>query len=197
MQTNFETLINSYISNEIGICENFISTGLANQLRKRLLALFSEKAFKNAGTGNETIILEDTMIRGDKIYWLDRKNNNSDENEFFDLMDAFVMYLNETCYTGITGYEFHYALYEPGSFYKRHFDRFRNNDSRQFSMITYLNESWQEGHGGELQIHHQNKEKQDISPLSGKSIFFNSSELEHEVLITTQPRMSITGWLKK
>jgi Rps23 Pro-64 3,4-dihydroxylase Tpa1-like proline 4-hydroxylase len=51
--------------------------------------------------------------------------------------------LNATCYTGITDYEFHYTLYEKGSFYKKHFDQFRNNDSRQYSMIMYLNTNWQ------------------------------------------------------
>jgi SM-20-related protein len=47
--------------------------------------------------------------------------------------------MNETCYAGITGYEFHYAFYEEGSFYKRHVDQFQNNQGREFSMITYLN----------------------------------------------------------
>jgi SM-20-related protein len=32
--------------------------------------------------------------------------------------------------------------------------------------------------------------------MSGKSVFFKSSELVHEVLTTNKPRMSITGWLK-
>ena len=31
---------------------------------------------------------------------------------------------------------------------------------------------------------------------AGKSVFFKSNELEHEVLVTYLPRMSITGWLK-
>jgi SM-20-related protein len=35
-----------------------------------------------------------------------------------------------------------------------------------------------------------------IAPESGTTVFFNSSELLHEVLTTTTQRMSITGWLK-
>jgi SM-20-related protein len=110
-------------------------------------------------------------------------------------MDKFVRYLNRTCYTGITGYEFHYALYEQGSFYKRHLDQFKNNTSRAYSIIMYLNADWQEKDGGELVLYHLDH-IQTIAPMNGKCVFFKSSELEHEVLITHQPRMSITGWLK-
>ncbi|CAG5068594.1 hypothetical protein DYBT9623_01326 [Dyadobacter sp. CECT 9623] len=195
LQTAFDTLIDSYIDNKVGIAENFLNATLANQLREKLAALHSQGHFQSAGTGNEKIILHDKLYRSDMIYWLDRKHNDPVENEFFDLMDSFVLHLNSTCYTGITGYEFHYAMYPAGSFYKKHLDQFRNNPSRQYSMITYLNPDWQEGNGGELRIHHADSE-QDISPVSGKSVFFKSSELEHEVLVTNTARLSITGWLK-
>ncbi|HUH73072.1 MAG TPA: 2OG-Fe(II) oxygenase [Chitinophagales bacterium] len=135
------------------------------------------------------------MIRSDIIYWLDRAHNDEHENSFFDLIDAFVLHLNSTCFTGITGYEFHYALYEKGSFYKKHLDQFRNNESRQYSLVMYLNENWQEIDGGELCIHH-NDHFQMISPNNCKGVFFKSSEIEHEVLLTHQPRLSIVGWLK-
>ena len=62
-------------------------------------------------------------------------------------------------------------------------------------MIMYLNDDWEIRDGGELCIYHENG-KQNISPNNGKSVFFKSSELEHEVLVTHKPRMSITGWLK-
>lgn len=149
-----------------------------------------------AGTGNNVTIVQNRSVRSDVIYWLDRKHNNLYENEFFDLMDNFVSHLNSSCYTGITGYEFHYTLYEAGSFYKKHLDQFRNDQSRQYSMIIYLNTGWLEADGGELSVYHTGSE-QRISPTGGKSVFFKSSELEHEVLITNKPRMSITGWLKK
>lgn len=151
---------------------------------------------QNAGTGNDVIVVHDKLYRSDKIYWLDREHNDVHENSFFDLMDSFVAYLNRTCYTGITGYEFHYALYEKGSFYKKHIDQFQNNGSRQYSMIMYLNADWVLADGGELCIH-QSGGTQNISPNSGKGIFFKSSELEHEVLLANKARMSITGWFKK
>jgi SM-20-related protein len=191
----FNTLIDSFIDSKVGIAENFLSEVLASHLKENLNLLYSGRQMLSAGTGNEAVAIQNKLIRGDKIYWLDRKHNDPYENDFFDLMDSFVSHLNSTCYTGITGYEFHYTLYETGSFYKKHLDQFRNNSSRQYSMIMYLNTDWEENDGGELRIHHIDSQ-QNISPVNGKSVFFKSSELEHEVLLTNKPRLSITGWLK-
>ena len=168
---------------------------LALHLKENLNALYANKEFRQAGTGNDELSVKNKLVRSDMIYWLDKKHNNQYENDFFELMDLFVSHLNSTCYTGITGYEFHYALYETGSFYTKHLDQFRNNDSRKYSMILYLNPDWKQTDGGELRIFHNNS-TQDIAPINGTSVFFKSSELEHEVLPTNKPRMSITGWLK-
>lgn len=195
MEKIFNTLVNSFIDNEVGIAEHFLSDALAAHLKGNLTALYQDNQLKPAGIGNDAVVAHDKLYRNDKIYWLDRKHNNLHENDFFDLMDRFVSFLNRTCYTGITGYEFHYALYEEGSFYKKHLDQFKNNESRQYSMIMYLNADWEEKDGGQLCIHHNGK-LQNISPVNGKSVFFKSSVLEHEVLLTNKPRMSITGWLK-
>lgn len=195
MQQIFNTLIDSFIEDKVGIAENFLSTKLALDLKGNLIKLYAEQQMLHAGTGNDGLLQHDKLVRSDKIYWLDRKHNNLHENDFFDLMDLFVSHLNSTCYTSITGYEFHYALYEEGSFYKKHLDQFRSNDSRQYSMIMYLNTGWQQNDGGELCIHHGDH-LQNITPINGKSVFFKSSELAHEVLLTHKPRMSITGWLK-
>lgn len=195
MQNIFNKLINSFIETKVGITNDFLSLSLASHLKDNLLSLHANSEMLSAGTGNAMQSVQNKMVRSDIIYWLDRKHNNIYENDFFDLMDRFVMYLNETCYTGITSHEFHYTLYEPGSFYKRHLDQFRNNDSRKYSVIMYLNENWLKKDGGELCIHHQHS-SQCIDPVNRKIVFFKSSELEHEVLLTNKPRMSITGWLK-
>ncbi len=195
MQANFDTLINSFIADEVGIAENFLSVPLAAFLKQNLLALYKSDKLHNAGTGNATVILQDKMVRSDKIHWLDPLRENLHETSFFKLMDSFIKYLNDTCYTGITGYEFHYTLYEKGSFYKTHFDRFKNNSSRAYSMVMYLNADWKQADGGELCIHHSDH-LQNISPMNGKCVFFKSSNLLHEVLLTHEPRLSITGWLK-
>jgi SM-20-related protein len=195
LEKTFDTLIDTYLDTQVGIAENFLSIALAGRLKDNLDVLFKEKLLRAAGTGNEVLITHNKLVRSDSIYWLDRLHNNQHENDFFDLIDSFVAYLNRTCYAGITGYEFHYTLYEKGDFYKKHIDQFQNNGSRAYSMIMYLNADWLPEDGGELCIHHA-EHLQYIAPVNGKSVFFKSSELEHEVLVTGKPRMSITGWLK-
>jgi SM-20-related protein len=196
LQKIFDTLIDSFIETKVGIAEHFLSETLVSHLAGNLIHLYDEKHFLTGRTGNEVSPVFNKLLRSDVIYWLDRKHGNPYENEFLTLIETFISYLNRTCYTGITGYEFHYAFYEKGAFYKRHRDQFRNDASRQYSMIVYLNSHWKDSDGGQLLIH-QEKNVQILSPTTGKIVFFKSSELEHEVLMTNRPRMSITGWLKR
>ncbi|MFN0050422.1 MAG: 2OG-Fe(II) oxygenase [Cytophagales bacterium] len=195
MEKDFELIINSFIDNNIGVADHFLSQNLANQLKINLERLFDNKLLIKAGTGNAEKPVYDTTIRGDSIYWLDKKHENKYENEFFTLIEDFIKYLNISCYAGITDYEFHYSLYEIGSFYKKHLDQFQDNQKRQYSMISYLNEKWEEKDGGELLIYQLNSNKK-IAPNSCKTVFFKSNELAHEVLLTNERRMSVTGWLK-
>lgn len=196
LEKDFEILIASFIENKVGISANFLTNDLAENLKINLLSLLEQKLMFAAGTGNAEKLAHNNSIRSDSIYWLDRKHDNKFENEFFDHIEDFIRYLNHSCYAGIKGYEFHYSLYEIGSFYKKHLDQFQNNQSRQYSLISYLNNDWKEEDGGNLLIHQLNN-NQEISPTQGKTVFFKSNELAHEVLITQQRRMSITGWLKK
>ncbi|RZL17298.1 MAG: 2OG-Fe(II) oxygenase [Pedobacter sp.] len=195
MENSFDTLINTFISDQVGISEDFLTKSLSLNLQKHLLSLHDANLMSLAGTGNAMVALQNSAIRGDKIHWLDRKHDNEHENAFFDVIDAFILHLNNTCYTGINDYEFHYTIYEAGRFYKKHVDQFNNNTNRKYSMIIYLNEDWILADGGQLRIHHQ-QNTQDISPLSRKGVFFNSNTTEHEVMVTNKSRMSITGWLK-
>lgn len=195
MESSFEELINSYIETRVGIAEHFLSEALVLNLKTNLLELHTQNHMHAAGTGNTGNVVHDKKTRGDFIYWLDRKHNNMYENAFLDQMDAFVSHLNIHCYTGIKSYEFHYTIYQQGAFYKKHIDQFQNDSNRAFSIVSYLNTNWQEEDGGNLCIHHSNT-KQYISPTNGKTVFFKSNEIEHEVLPTYADRLSITGWLK-
>lgn len=197
LENNFETLIASFIENKVGISNQFLSKELADRLKINLLQLNQQKLLITAGIGNSDNLIHNTSIRSDTIYWLDRKHNNTSETDFLNLIEDFIRYLNISCYAGITSCEFHFSLYEIGSFYKKHLDQFQNNSNRKYSMVSYLNEDWQESDGGQLLIHHEgNHPNQSISPMQGKTVFFKSDELPHEVLVTQERRMSVTGWLK-
>ncbi|MDH5381079.1 MAG: 2OG-Fe(II) oxygenase [Cyclobacteriaceae bacterium] len=195
MESNFEEIISGFLEKRVGIANEFLSADLALHLKENLLLLFENKAMKEAGIGNGLLLSHDKKIRSDKIFWLEKKDNNPHERIFFDLIDSFILYLNRTCFTGIKSYEFHYALYEKGAFYKKHLDQFKSDDGRAFSMIMYLNKGWLAKDGGELKVY-QETGIQIIPPDNQKCIFFKSNELEHEVLLTNVTRMSVTGWLK-
>jgi SM-20-related protein len=196
MNKQFDLLIDSYLLNKVGIDFGFLSETLANGLQQNILQLQKDELMTNAGIGNEEVMDTNQKMRSDKIYWMDKTHDNIFEQEFLHHVEDFIVHLNSTCYTGINGYEFHYAVYEKGSFYKRHKDQFKNDSNRKYSLINYLNENWIEEDGGQLLVY-QNETVQKILPQSQTSVFFKSDEMEHEVTKANRPRMSITGWLKR
>jgi SM-20-related protein len=196
LNPNFDLLIDSYLESNVGITANFLTPALSAGLRKNILQLQQDEMMSAAGIGNDEIKDPNQKMRSDQIYWIDKKHENSFENEFLTLAEDFIERLNETCYTGINSYEFHYAVYEEGSFYKRHKDRFVNDSNRKYSLISYLNNDWLEEDGGQLLVY-QNGEAQKIQPHAQTAVFFKSDETEHEVVRANRSRMSVSGWLKR
>lgn len=197
MEEKFEELVEGFITGKVGISEAFLTEKLSASLSGNLLDLREAGHMATAGIGNAHTKTETLSIRTDRTSWLEADTKNEAEMEFLDIMQRFIGYLNRTCYTGLNACEFHYALYEEGTFYGRHKDQFRSNNHRKFSMISYLNENWIESNGGQLVIHHNDRTAQEILPLNCKTVFFQSDVLEHEVVKATRPRMSVTGWLKR
>lgn len=197
MQAQFDELIESFITGKVGISETFISKQLAAALARNVSTLNGEGALMLAGIGAGNNHATKTEIRRDRTKWLEAGTKNEAEQEFLDLVAQFIAHLNRTCYTGLNASEFHYALYEQGAFYGRHKDQFRNDGARKFSLICYLNDNWAEQDGGQLIIHHEDRAVQSILPNSGRTVFFQSDVVEHEVAAANKPRMSVTGWLKR
>ena len=196
MPQQFDLLINTYLDSKVGVAPLFLTKALSQGLQQNIHQLQKDNLMTNASIGNDDIKDPNQKMRSDKIYWLDKKHNNLFENEFLQRVEDFIAYLNETCYAGINACEFHYAVYEKGSFYKRHKDQFKSNNNRKYSLVTYLNDNWVEADGGQLQVY-GNSNMQQIQPNAQTAVLFKSDETEHEVLIANQSRMSITGWLKQ
>ncbi len=196
MNNQFDLLIDSYLDNKVGIDTGFLNERLSNGLQQNILQLQRDDMMTAAGIGNEQVKDHTQKIRGDMIYWMDKTHDNMYEQEFLLLAEDFIDHLNRTCYAGINGYEFHYAVYKKGSFYRRHTDQFKNDNNRKYSLINYLNENWLEDDGGQLLVY-QNDSVQKILPRSQTAVFFKSDEMEHEVTAANRCRMSISGWLKR
>ncbi|GAB3034836.1 2OG-Fe(II) oxygenase [Spirosoma pulveris] len=200
MSDLFEPIIDGILNEGYGLIDNFLTADEVAALASRLRQRRAAGQFKAAGIGNQQVTIEQT-IRGDEIMWLDEASATADEATFLQRVGSFVDYVNQTCYLGLRDYEFHYALYPPGTFYKRHLDQFRSDSRRKLSVICYLNSDWQEADGGQLDLYLPDAENMTehqvtVSPIGGRLVCFESARLEHEVLPATRERLSVTGWLK-
>jgi SM-20-related protein len=193
----FEELIQGLLIQEYGLCTSFLDHALLTGLRQNLLTFHREGLMHPAGVGRKFDYQRNAEIRGDVIRWIDQHSSDPFERMLMDKVAAFIQYLNSSCYTGINDWEFHYAYYEPGSFYRRHLDQFKSDWGRQYSFVLYLNEDWQETDGGQIGLYTSQGLKK-VLPIGGQAVFFKSDELEHEVMIAPErSRMSIAGWLKR
>lgn len=196
----FEKIISDLMDHSYSVVPDFLSQAETDALRTILLQKFEEDAFKKAAIGNRFNEVQIKSVRGDFISWIDPALAVGPEAGFLSRIDALVAYLNRTCFLGIAGKEFHYAIYPEGTGYQRHLDVFKNDDRRQLSLVCYLNETdWAPEDGGELVLYLPipgDEIEKVLPPLPGQLVIFQSRELEHEVRPARRRRMSLTGWLK-
>lgn len=199
MNPEFEPIIDGILSEGYGLVDDFLTPAEVTALSQRLRERRSAGQFRTAGIGNQQVTVE-TAIRGDEILWIDEATATPEETTFLNRIGEFVQYVNQTCYLGLRDYEFHYALYPPGTFYKRHLDQFRSDSRRKLSVICYLNANWHETDGGQLALYLPQDNSLErtvtVQPTGGRLVCFESGRLEHEVLPATRERLSVTGWLK-
>lgn len=160
--------------------------------------------FERAGTGQGQEREVRNQVRRDEIHWLERATQTSAQEILWSQLDALKQALNRTLFLGLKDFEGHYATYPPGGFYKRHLDRFKNdnaaNSSRMVSIVVYLNKDWQPQDGGKLRVYDSQPDSvshTDVNPQGGSLVCFLSGESEHEVLLSHTTRRSFVGWFKR
>lgn len=191
----YEIIIDELVKRNFAIIEGLFDNTILAGLKSELIRLNKEGDFKQASIGKDLYFTTEKTIRSDKIHWINNHSEHPSEKAFISRIRSFSNYLNRTCYTGIQDFEFHFARFEQGNFYKRHLDQFKNDEGRKFSVITYLNENWTSEDGGQLVLYLDEKELR-IVPKWGITVIFKSDLIEHEVLPAKRNRYSITGWLK-
>jgi SM-20-related protein len=176
--------------------DNDFCTGLRNEQN----FLLEQGAFRQAGIGRGAEFKIAPEIRSDFVLWLHSGNLTALQQVFWDRMDAFRLSLNRELYLGLNSFECHYAVYPPGSFYKRHVDQHKLTRHRIISCILYLNPNWKEEDAGQLRIYEKDEQGNeyytDVAPQLGTLVCFRSDKVEHEVLPTHSHRFSITGWMR-
>jgi SM-20-related protein len=156
----------------------------------------NKESFQAARIGNSENRKRETSVRGDYTFWLDPLEMNDPFSSIFDFLNTVKEKINSKFYLGLQEFECHLAYYPPGTFYKKHLDRFEKNGSRKLSFIFYLNQEWQDSDGGELVMYDQSGGiVKSISPMPGDFVCFLSEEYPHEVKAATKERRSLTGWV--
>lgn len=169
---------------------------LATKLQISAECKFKANQFK---TANITVAeAGSAVIRSDYIFWLDAKDATLTDNDQTALaqLEFLTNALKNFFRISLTEFECHFAVYKPGSFYKKHRDTTLQDNKRVFSFVVYLNPEWSPTDGGELVGYKDNRTLFQISPTIGKMILFKS-DIEHEVLIAARTRYTLTGWIRR
>lgn len=176
--------ITSDVSKLSAIVDDLASQGWSQQadfLPAELVSALAAECHRRAGDGQlnpagvgrgGTLEVREA-IRGDHIRWLE-PGESSACDRYLDAMDALRQAINQGLFIGLEDYECHFALYPPGAFYRRHLDRFRDDDRRAVSAVIYLNQDWQPGDGGELRMFLDDQHVHDVAPTAGTLVVFLS-----------------------
>jgi SM-20-related protein len=174
----------------------FLPEDLTLELAAQCGVLAAAGALKPAGTGRGAMQAVRADIRGDHILWL-KAGQSLACDRYLQIMESLRVALNRSLFLGLEEYESHFAFYLPGACYRKHLDRFRDDDCRTVSVVIYLNQNWLPGQGGALRLHPHGKCMEDIAPLGSRLVLFLSAEMLHEVLPATRDRLSLAGWFRR
>lgn len=197
---DFEDIAVGLTEQGYAVVDHFLDANEVTGCRSEAFRLSELQAFRPAGVGQGADYRRVKDVRSDLIHWVDPQSTGPATRVYLERIQQLTTFLNRTCFLGIRDAEIHYALYQPGSFYQRHLDVFRDGSARKLSVICYLNDQWQSGDGGELVMYLPEADgtetAREIEPLAGRLVCFESTRLEHEVLPAHRSRLSLTGWLK-
>lgn len=189
-------LLDSLVEKGWFVWPNAIDPQLCQTLLFEANTFHQEGEMQRAGIGRGVEHQLNGEIRRDKIKWLD--GETPAQQAYLAKMAELQQRFNRELFLGLTEYECHYALYQPGDFYKKHYDSFKGQATRIVTTALYLNDDWQTGKGGELVIYQSKDDMAPtlVSPEMGTLVVFMSEQILHEVRPTEQSRFSITGWFR-
>ncbi len=196
-----EAIHDSGMAVETSFIANLEVAALAEEARRR----DAGGEFHDARVGRAASRTLAGDIRGDRILWLDEGSPAPVEMPLWSALTGLRDALNRALFLGLFSIEAHYSIYPAGTRYRRHRDRFRDDDRRILSCVIYLNEAWQSSDGGELRVYCDDcgndggddggdDGARDIVPAGGTLACFLSERFEHEVLPATRDRIAVAAW---
>lgn len=180
--------------------DGFLPAAVIGELADEARAAWRSGDFRPAGVGCGAERRLNSQTRTDRIKWLNPAEASASQRAYLLALEALRLAINRTLYLGLLDYEGHLAVYPPGSFYRKHVDRFRGVGRRVVTVILYLNAGWQKDDGGQLRIYTAGEDAEhyeDVEPIAGRLVTFLSARFPHEVLPAGRERLSLTGWLRQ
>jgi SM-20-related protein len=179
------------------ITPNYLCPAEVAALRDECLAAFSAGEFHRAGVGKGVAEMR-AEIRGDQVCWVDAENAGAALQALLAKLEDLRQAVNRDLFLGLFDLELHFAAYPPGAGYRRHLDRFQDDDRRTLTVILYLNENWTSADGGQLNFWPSEAGPAlEILPSGGTLVAFLSDRFWHEVVPANRQRLSLTGWFRR
>jgi SM-20-related protein len=181
------------------IQEDFLPLAYVGELAQEARDLWHDGTFRRAGVGSGAGLELRPEIRTDHVLWLDPAALTPLQELYWQHLETLRLEVNRELFLGARELEAHFAVYPPGSFYKKHLDQFRTASHRLLSCILYLNDGWQPDDGGELRLYDgaEGTAWSDVLPRVGTFVCFRSDTIWHAVLPSRRERFSLTGWLRR
>jgi SM-20-related protein len=191
-------LIDDLEQHGVAIVEHFLDAPTWHAAAARLDQLDAAGALVPAAVGRAAGKRHDPGVRGDSTAWL-VSDRDPAESAVLAALDALRVALNRALFLGLADVEAHFACYPAGARYRRHRDRFRDDDARVVSVVLYLNDDWAATDGGMLRLFDplDTERHTDVLPLGGRAVVFLSADIEHEVQAATRVRRSIAAWMRR
>jgi len=130
----YEAIGRDLIERAWSVQPGYFDPVLVDRLRAEILVLHENDELSRAGVGRGGAFKIDDGVRRDTTRWLTR--DTLARCRYLDQMEALRIELNRRLFLGLFEYESHFALYEKGAFYRRHYDSFQGDASRIVSSVA-------------------------------------------------------------
>lgn len=193
-----QRLIEALVARHYAVAPGYFPAHLISALRREALLREQRGEFQIAGIGRRLDHQHNRRVRRDRTRWLD--GTTLAQCCLFEELEQLRLAFNRSLFLGLFDLEAHFALYDPGAFYRRHLDAFNGNNGRVLSVVVYLNDGWRAEQGGRLRIWPSANALHpaiEVMPRAGTLVCFLSDRIPHEVLEARRRRVSIAGWFRR
>lgn len=192
------TILGGLAADGYAVVPNYFSAALVRALCAEIKQRDDAGEFQDAAIGRSELHHQNDFVRRDRTRWLD--GSTLAQCQLQQELERLRLDINRDLFLGLFDLESHFAIYDPGAFYRRHLDAFNGSNQRVVSVVIYLNNAWQGGDGGRLRIWPAPDSVHsvlDVAPRAGTLVCFLSERIPHEVLAARRERFSIAGWFRR